>query len=64
MERQISINTRIPILCIVKAYDSVGVDPKIIGIVPIVSTKKALNKAGWTVEDLDLIEANEAFVSQ
>ncbi len=41
-----------------------GVDPKIMGIGPVGATKKALAKAGWTVADLDLIEANEAFAAQ
>ncbi|MCT4607092.1 MAG: acetyl-CoA C-acetyltransferase [Marinisporobacter sp.] len=41
-----------------------GVDPKIMGIGPVPSSKKALEKAGLTVEDMDLIEANEAFASQ
>ncbi len=41
-----------------------GVDPSIMGTGPIPATRKALEKAGWTVDDLDLIEANEAFASQ
>lgn len=41
-----------------------GVDPSIMGVGPIVSTKKALNKAGISMEDIDLIEANEAFAAQ
>ena len=41
-----------------------GVDPSIMGTGPIPASKKALEKAGWTVEDLDLIEANEAFAAQ
>jgi acetyl-CoA C-acetyltransferase len=41
-----------------------GVDPSIMGTGPIPSSKKALSKAGWTVDDLDLIEANEAFAAQ
>lgn len=43
---------------------SAGVDPAIMGIGPIDSTRKVLKKAGWTVADLDLIEANEAFAAQ
>ncbi len=46
------------------AYASAGVDPKIMGTGPIPATQRCLNKAGWTVDDLDLIEANEAFASQ
>lgn len=41
-----------------------GVDPSIMGTGPIPASKKALEKAGWTIKDLDLIEANEAFASQ
>jgi acetyl-CoA C-acetyltransferase len=41
-----------------------GVDPSIMGTGPIPASKKALEKAGWTVKDLDLIEANEAFAAQ
>lgn len=51
-------------LCEIEGYGSAGVDPKIMGIGPIPATKKALAKAGWTVKDLDLIEANEAFAAQ
>ncbi len=51
-------------LCEIEGYGSAGVDPKIMGIGPVPATKKALAKAGWTVKDLDLIEANEAFASQ
>jgi acetyl-CoA C-acetyltransferase len=46
------------------SYASAGVDPKIMGTGPIPASKKALEKAGWTVDDLDLIEANEAFAAQ
>ena len=46
------------------AYASAGVDPKIMGTGPIPATQRCLDKAGWTVDDLDLIEANEAFASQ
>ncbi len=41
-----------------------GVDPEIMGTGPIPAVKKALNKAGWKIEDLDLIESNEAFAAQ
>ena len=51
-------------LATVKAYASAGVDPAIMGTGPIPSTQKCLEKAGWTVSDLDLIEANEAFAAQ
>ncbi len=51
-------------LCTIKSYASAGVDPKIMGMGPVPATKKALEKAGMTVSDLDLIEANEAFAAQ
>ncbi len=46
------------------SYASGGVDPSIMGVGPVPATKKALAKAGLTVDDLDLIEANEAFAAQ
>ena len=46
------------------AYASTGVDPKIMGTGPISASQKCLSKAGWTVGDLDLVEANEAFAAQ
>ncbi len=46
------------------SWASVGVDPKVMGTGPIPASKKALEKAGWTVKDLDLVEANEAFAAQ
>ncbi|NPV26374.1 MAG: acetyl-CoA C-acetyltransferase [Firmicutes bacterium] len=48
----------------IKSYASGGVDPKIMGVGPVVATRKALAKAGMTIEDIDLIEANEAFAAQ
>lgn len=51
-------------LCKIKSYASAGVDPTIMGIGPVPSSKKALEKAGMTVEDIDLFEANEAFAAQ
>jgi len=46
------------------SYATAGVDPKIMGTGPIPASRKALEKAGWKVEDLDLVEANEAFAAQ
>ncbi|MAD44535.1 MAG: acetyl-CoA C-acyltransferase [Oceanospirillaceae bacterium] len=54
----------LPVLCTVKAYANAGVDPKIMGTGPIPATRKCLQKAGWSISDLDLIEANEAFAVQ
>ena len=51
-------------LVTIKSYASAGVDPKIMGYGPVPASKKALEKAGLTVADLDLVEANEAFASQ
>jgi acetyl-CoA C-acetyltransferase len=48
----------------VVSYASAGVDPKVMGLGPIPATKKALQKAGLKLSDIDLIEANEAFASQ
>ncbi len=53
-----------PILATIKSWATAGVDPSIMGIGPVPATKRALEKAGWTVADLDLIEANEAFAAQ
>jgi acetyl-CoA C-acetyltransferase len=54
----------LPVLAKIKAYASAGVDPSIMGIGPVPATRLTLQKAGWSVEDLDLIEANEAFAAQ
>lgn len=51
-------------LCTIKAYASAGVDPSIMGVGPIPSSRKAMEKAGMKIEDFDLIEANEAFATQ
>ena len=51
-------------LCKVKSYASAGVDPSIMGIGPVPASKSALEKAGLTINDMDLIEANEAFAAQ
>lgn len=52
------------VLATVKSFAQAGVDPSIMGTGPIPASKKALEKAGWTVKDLDLVEANEAFAAQ
>ena len=54
----------LPILAVIKSYASVGVDPQIMGTGPVPATQKCLRRAGWQVEDLDLVEANEAFAAQ
>ena len=52
------------ILATIVSYAAAGVDPSIMGIAPVSATKKALDKAGMTIADLDLVEANEAFAAQ
>ena len=51
-------------LVTIKSWASCGVDPALMGTGPIPSSKKALEIAGWTVKDLDLLEVNEAFAAQ
>ncbi|MXX89012.1 MAG: acetyl-CoA C-acetyltransferase [Boseongicola sp. SB0677_bin_26] len=46
------------------SYATAGLDPSIMGVGPIYASRKALEKAGWKIDDLDLIEANEAFAAQ
>ena len=46
------------------SYSTAGLDPKIMGVGPVFASRIALDKAGWKVDDLDLIEANEAFAAQ
>jgi acetyl-CoA C-acetyltransferase len=53
-----------PVLARIKSWATAGVDPAIMGTGPIPASRMALEKAGWTVDDLDLIEANEAFAAQ
>lgn len=48
----------------IAAYSNAGVDPAIMGIGPAPATRRCLEKAGWSLEDLDLVEANEAFAAQ
>ncbi|SDS27528.1 acetyl-CoA C-acetyltransferase [Pseudomonas oryzae] len=54
----------LPVLAKVKAYASSGVDPAIMGIGPVSATRLCLEKAGWSLADLDRVEANEAFAVQ
>lgn len=53
-----------PILARIAGWASAGVDPSIMGIGPVPATRRALERAGWSIADLDLIEANEAFAAQ
>lgn len=54
----------LPVLATIKAYANAGVDPAIMGIAPVSATRRCLDKAGWSLDELDLIEANEAFAAQ
>jgi len=54
----------LPVLARIAAYANAGVDPAIMGIGPVSATRRCLEKAGWALADLDLIEANEAFAAQ
>nr|WP_294817067.1 acetyl-CoA C-acetyltransferase [uncultured Sphingomonas sp.] len=64
MSREEAEKRGAPILATIRSWASVGVDPSIMGIGPVPASRKALEKAGWTIADLDLIEANEAFAAQ
>lgn len=64
MSREEAEKRGAPIMARVASWATAGVDPSIMGIGPVPATKKALEKAGWSVDDLDLIEANEAFAAQ
>lgn len=54
----------LPVLARIKAYANAAVDPAIMGIGPVSATRRCLEKAGWSLDELDLIEANEAFAAQ
>ncbi len=53
-----------PVLARVVSWASCGVDPAVMGLGPVPASRRALEKAGWSVSDLDLVEANEAFAAQ
>ena len=64
MSREEAEKRGTPVLATIKSWASAGVDPSVMGIGPVPATRRALEKAGWSVGDLDLIEANEAFAAQ
>ncbi len=64
MSKEKALELGIEPLASIVAWASAGVDPKIMGTGPIPASRKALSKAGLTIEDIDLVEANEAFASQ
>ena len=53
-----------PVLARIVAYANAGVDPAVMGIAPVSATRRCLEKANWALEEVDLIEANEAFAAQ
>ncbi len=57
-------NRGIEPLARIASYATVGLEPSIMGVGPVGASRKALEKAGWRAEDLDLVEANEAFAAQ
>lgn len=54
----------LPVLAVIRAGSLAGVDPAFMGIGPVPATQRTLKRAGWSLADLDLIEANEAFAAQ
>ncbi|WP_343520052.1 acetyl-CoA C-acetyltransferase [Sphingomonas sp.] len=64
MSREEAEKRGTPVLATIRSWATAGVDPSVMGIGPVPASKKALEKAGWTIADLDLIEANEAFAAQ
>ncbi|MFW5834931.1 MAG: acetyl-CoA C-acetyltransferase [Pseudomonadota bacterium] len=64
MSAEEAAKRNLPVLAHIKAWAQAGVDPAIMGTGPIPATRKALEKAGWNHQDLDLVEANEAFAAQ
>ncbi|WP_343584711.1 acetyl-CoA C-acetyltransferase [Herbaspirillum sp.] len=54
----------LPVLAKIKSYSSAGLDPSIMGMGPVPASQLTLKKAGWTPQDLDLMEINEAFAAQ
>ncbi|CAJ0817392.1 Beta-ketothiolase BktB [Ralstonia wenshanensis] len=64
MERSVAEKRGLKPLARLVSYGHAGVDPKIMGIGPVPATRKALERAGLSVKDLDVIEANEAFAAQ
>ena len=64
MTRQEADRRRLDPMAVIVSWSQAGVDPSVMGIGPVPASRKALDKAGWTVDDLDLIEANESFAAQ
>ena len=54
----------LPVMARIRAFASVGVDPALMGIAPVYATRRCLERVGWHLDDVDLIEANEAYAAQ
>lgn len=61
---EIAARLGLPVLAKITAYASAGVDPAVMGLGPVPAARLCLQKAGWQIEDLDLMELNEAFAAQ
>lgn len=59
-----ALEKNLPVLGVIKSFAQIGVDPQMMGIGPIYASRQALRLANWKVDDLDLIESNEAFAAQ
>jgi len=64
MSAKLAAELGLPVLARIKSYSSAGLDPSIMGMGPVPASQLALKKAGWTAQDLDLMEINEAFAAQ
>jgi acetyl-CoA C-acetyltransferase len=64
MTEDVAARRGAPVIARIASWATAGVDPAIMGIGPVPASRKALQKAGWSVQDLDLVEANEAFAAQ
>ncbi|MFL9876753.1 acetyl-CoA C-acetyltransferase [Herbaspirillum rhizosphaerae] len=64
MSAKLAAELGLPVLAKIKSYSSAGLDPSIMGMGPVPASQLTLKKAGWTPQDLDLMEINEAFAAQ
>jgi acetyl-CoA C-acetyltransferase len=64
MSKEQSDRRGIEPLAMIKSYATAALDPAIMGVGPVKASRKALDKAGWSVADLELVESNEAFAAQ
>ena len=64
MSAKMAATLGLPVLARIKAYSSAGLDPSIMGMGPVPAAQMCLKKAGWSHQDLDLMEINEAFAAQ